>query len=247
MKIVAAFALALFALNVAAQVAEPVGPSKVLAISEVQGTGLQSPMIGQRVMVEGVAVYAGSPADQQAGMYLQSVKWGSDRHASNAIYVVLSPATSRIKRDVLVRVTGTVAELGTAPNTMTALVDAHLQILGAAKRPSTSFPGAQIDEFGLERYEGVSLIYSVTVTGADHLRDRGELDVSLDGRLFSPTEVATPGKAANSVAEKNARRLVVVDDSLDLQAPASQWYLQWPVSQKTPLRVGESLSFWGVL
>jgi len=73
------------------------------------------------------------------------------------------------------------------------------------------------------------------------------MEVSLGGRLFAPTEVATPGAAAGKIAEANARHTLTIDDSLDPQAPANPWYLQWPVSNKVPYRTGMPLFVNGVL
>lgn len=228
----------------AADAAQPT----VIAISEVQGTGLQSPMVGQRVTVEGVAVYAGNPAEAKTGLFLQSAKRDGEGKASTAIYVMLPPAAAAPPGRTLLRVTGTVAELGKDAVTMTALVDTHIDAKGIAPAPSNlELPIRELDQLGLERFEGEVRNYWVTVMSSDRLGDRGELDVSLDGRLFSPTEVAAPGKPANRVAERNARRLITVDDSLDAQAAASAWFLRWPVDGKFPVRAGTPLHFRGVV
>lgn len=220
----------------------------VMAISEVQGTGLQSPMVGQRVTVEGVAVYAGNPAEAKTGLFLQSAKRDGEGKASTAIYVMLPPAAAAPPGRTLLRVTGTVAELGKDAATMTALVDTHIDAKGIVPTPSPlETPIRIVDQLGLERFEGEVRNYRVTVMSSDRLGDRGEMDVSLDGRLFSPTEAAAPGKPANLVAERNARRLITVDDSLDPQAAASTWYLRWPVDGKFPVRAGTPLHFRGVV
>lgn len=220
----------------------------VMAISEVQGTGAQSPMVGQRVTVEGVAVYAGNPAEAKTGLFLQSAKRDGEGKASTAIYVMLPPAAAAPPGRTLLRVTGTVAELGKGAATMTALVDTHIEAKGIVPPPSPlETPIRIVDQLGLERFEGEVRNYRVTVMSSDRLGDRGEMDVSLDGRLFSPTEVAAPGKPANLVAERNARRLITVDDSLDPQAAASTWYLRWPVDGKFPVRAGTALHFRGVV
>jgi uncharacterized protein len=218
----------------------------VMTISEVQGTGQQSQLGGQRVTVEGIPVYAGDPARTRIGFYLQGLKFDKASKASDSIYVVLPPALAPPKERV--RITGTVAELGSAPNTMTALVDVQMKLLGAAKKPFTGFfPFELIERNGIEAYEGHASTFWVTVLSSDHLFDRGELEVSFDGRLFAPTEVATPGQAAKLVAEKNQQRTITLDDSRELDAPASQWYLPWAMSEKAPYRTGTPLFVTGVI
>jgi len=219
----------------------------VIAISEVQGTGLQSPMLGQRVTVEGIPQYAGDPTQTRVGMYLHSATFDSKSQGSRSIYVVLPPAAALPKVNVIARVTGTVSEIGPAPNSMTALVDVHIEPQGPAPKRGGFFPPRMIDEQGFESFEGHSATYVVTVLSSDHLFDRGELQVSLEGRLYTPTEVASPGTAAGHIAEFNARRMVTIDDSLDPQAPASQWYLRWPMSNRVPYRTGMPYFVNGVL
>lgn len=223
----------------------------VIAISEVQGTGLQSPMVGQRVTVEGVAAYAGNPGTTPTGLYLQSVagkELKENSKASNAIYTLLPPAMKPPERETLLRVTGTVAELGKGADTMTALVDVHIEARG--RHPllvdQISFSD-RWDKAGLEALEGKNGVYFLTVLDANHLLDRGELMASLDGRLFTPTEIASPGADAREIATRNAARTVIVDDALDAQAPASHWYLTRPIDGAFPLRTGTGVAVKGVL
>jgi len=229
--------------------AAPPGESAppVLSIGSVQGTGAQSPLLGQRVAVEGVAVYAGDPALPPAGLYLQGLKHDSDPASSEAIYVELPANAPRYASDQLLRITGTVTELGTGRDTMTALASAEIAVVGDAEKKRFSIFPARLVEPGLERFEGHASIYSVTVTGTDRLRARGELQASLDGRLPAPTEVAAPGHDARTVARRNALLGLVVDDERDPDAPASSWYLSKPQDDEAPLRVGTTMAVFAVL
>ena len=246
------FAASFFSLAVAGcAMSTPARPAqdsapKIVTIGEVQGSGAQSPMVGQRVTVEGVPVYAGNPDLPREGFYLQSMEWDKDPRTSEAIYVAL-PAGAPAYRGRL-RVTGTVAEIGKGQDTMTSLVDAQVDSMGEAKASAEPrAPTHRLDELGLEAFEGMRMMYGFIVTGSGHLEDRGELYISLDGRLFAPTEIALPGDAARAVAEKNARRQLVLDDAIDPKAPASTWFLRWSVSPERPLRYGEALYVSGVL
>jgi len=183
----------------------------VIAISAVQGSGLQSPMVGQRVTVEGIAVYAGNPQATPVGLYLQSTKPDVAGKASNAIYVVLPPAMMAPARSSLLRVTGTVAELGKGKDTMTSLVDVQVETHGVGKVSWPSFNPARLDELGLERHEGEALTWQVVVADTGHYDDRGEIEASLGQRLFTPTEVAAPCVAAPDSAKTHSAPPPVLD------------------------------------
>lgn len=219
----------------------------VLPIGSVQGPGAQSPMLGQRVAVEGVAVYAGDPALPPAGLYLQSAAVDADPRTSDAIYVELPAGAPRYGRDQLLRITGTVIELGKGEDSMTALADAQIRVVGTGRLRQERFSTRELDEQGLERYEAAFLSYALTVTGADRLQDRGELYVSLEGRLFAPTELAAPGAAARALAVRNRRRQLLLDDAIDPAAPANAWYLPQRMSAGYPLRYGTPLNLHGVI
>lgn len=226
--------------------AAPRPAADVLPIGAVQGPGAQSPLLGQRVTVEGVAVYAGNPERPPPGLYLQALEPDKDPRTSDAIYVELPAGMSRYRHDQRLRVTGVVAELGNGQDTMTAIVNPEIAVIGTGEKRYGFFP-PRLAEEGLERFEAHASRYPATIVASDHLQDRGELAISLGGRLFSPTEVAAPGAPARAVARRNALLRIVVDDDRNLEAPATPWYLPWPQDETRPLRVGTTLSIAAVL
>ena len=81
----------------------------------------------------------------------------------------------------------------------------------------------------------------LTITGNSGLAGYGELALSFGGRLYTPTEIALPGAAANAVAQDNARRLVLLDDNRSSKDPKNLWFLKQPLTDAAPVRVGSVL------
>jgi len=104
-------------------------PDGVLPIGAVQGVGERSPLEGETVTVQGVLT-ARFPG--RAGFFLQSAPGEADRDptTSDAIFISLSEdAAFVLEPGDRVRVTGTVAELGTGPRTLTAILAGDLVAL----------------------------------------------------------------------------------------------------------------------
>ncbi|GGD50877.1 ExeM/NucH family extracellular endonuclease [Pseudoxanthomonas indica] len=84
----------------------------------------------------------------------------------------------------------------------------------------------------------VRIVVPLTVTGTDQAERFGELTVAFDGRLWQPSEVATPGSAAfKQVVSDNARRRLVLDDGSNERDPKT---ISWLGDQALP-RVGAQL------
>jgi predicted extracellular nuclease len=91
-----------------------------------------------------------------------------------------------------------------------------------------------------EPYEGmlVSIPAPLTIDGTYNFERYGEMIVSFDGRLFTPTEVADPGPAAEAVERENDVRRFVLDDGNIHALSGSPVYLPSGVDASRPLRTG---------
>jgi len=78
-----------------------------------------------------------------------------------------------------------------------------------------------------ERLEGMRIVApeALSVTESRNADSFGELRLSSDGVLSTPTEVAEPGPAAAAVAAANARRNVILDDAKSPSNPRPVPYL----------------------
>ncbi|PLS67567.1 MAG: hypothetical protein CV045_12870, partial [Cyanobacteria bacterium M5B4] len=157
-----------------------------------------------------------------------------------------------------VRVTGTVAEFGTAPNTITQLSSvSNVTVISTGNplpTPATvTLPVTNIND--LERFEGMRVTFpqTLTVTENFNLARFGELQLSADGRRFQPTEFIDPNDnprsgtnftgnsnvaAVTAQQDLNNRRAIILDDGLSGQNVATVPFLN---SQNTR-RVGDTVT-----
>lgn len=222
------------------------GTPKVLPIGTVQGNGAQSPMVGQRVTVEGVVV--GSFARGLGGIFVQQPDSDGDDSTSDGLFVALTDGMEAPARFSRVRVSGTVAEAGSGRDTMTTLTEPEIEILPGTLRWQMRQLAAPADQHAdWERYEGmyVDIAVPLTITGHERLDRFGELDVRFGGRGYQPTEVARGTDAVRKVRDDNARRMLILDDGRTSENPKDLWFLP---SDKEAMRVGATIqSVQGVL
>lgn len=222
----------------------------LLRIGQVQGSGTSSPLAGQDVAVEGVvnAVFEGL-----GGFFLQSATGEDDGDpaTSDGIFVTgLDAPHPDVAPGRRVRVEGTVAELGTAPPTLTAIRAREvtpLEMLGEDAIPVAVLRETPASPDDWERLEGmrVRIEAPLTVTGQSGLQRFGELITSFEGRLFQPSELVAPGPELEALAARNAARTLVLDDGSNEQNPREIPYLAslpdgWP-SHDAPFRAGTEL------
>lgn len=209
--------------------ADPGDGSRPVRVRNVQGRGHHSPLAG-----EDVAAVAGvvTAVDPRGGFYLQDPEGDDDPSTSEGILV--RPATGQpgVAVGDLVRVSGTVAEVGRAQDLpLTALVGATVSVvdrgrplpapvvLGAAGRP---VPANVIDDDGLAVFEpdrdGVDFFESLEGMRVEVQRavvvgptsDRGEVVVVGDhGGGAGPWVGRRGGGLLTSDADPNPERIVI--------------------------------------
>ena len=234
-------------------------------IHDVQGTEGYSPLTSAMVTVQGVVVadYQGA-APALGGFYLQETDADadSDPATSEGIWIADQSFLSAIDVSVgdVVQVTGTVSE----SSSLTQLVNlTAVTTLGTATLPavtSVSLPTASSIAF--ERYEGMRVQFpqplSVTSnSGSGSITDTyarfGELELSADGPLTSPTEIIDPNDspasgtsitgrsnvpAIRAQENANALRSIFLDDASFADTPDPTPYLN---AQGTR-RVGDTVT-----
>ena len=213
--------------------------SATTPINKVQGAGFMSPMINQNTTIQGV-VTADFQSTSLQGFAMQEEDAGHDSNplTSEGIFVF---STKEVKVGDLIQVTGKVTESFdltslTAVSTIkhcasgTAITPAPLTL----PLPTPHFP---------ERLEGmlVDLGKGLTVTDNRHHLYRGELVLS-NGRLFQPTHIVPPGRAARAAAKTSALNQIILDDHSNRLNP---WPLINPDGRRfnalNPVRTGSTL------
>ncbi len=217
-------------------------------ISEIQGTGMVSPLEGRIVQTSGVVVADFQGLDELRGFYLQDAIGDGDAATSDGLFIY-DPEGKDVSVGDRVTVTGRVIEfngLTEISRPTSVLVDGK-----ASVAPTEVFLPETVNN-ALERFEGmlVRIVPRMTVSQNFFLGRYGQLtlaspdDGGIVGRLFQPTQIFPPGAAAETLADENQRRLLVLDDGRDVSAwgdhPRPVPYLE--MAPMAVIRVGDQVS-----
>ena len=213
----------------------------ITKIAEIQGDGATSPLVDQKVNVQGVVT-----ADFQGGLggfFIEELKAGGDPEASRGVYVYTGSAPQAVKPGDFVQLSATVTEYrgksDQLPGTVTELTGVgDLSVCGSGltvEPAALTLPATASD---LEKYEGmlVSVPQQLSVTDNYGLGRYGELSLSVGGRLFNPTN----GNTSATEAQNDARR-ILLDDGNTEQNPAPILYLTSSDPATATRRVGDTV------
>ncbi len=229
-------------------------------IHTVQGSGNQSPLANTVVTVEGIVTADFQGANQLKGFYIQApdAEADADVTTSEGIFVYTNLTPYAVAPGDRVSVTATVTEFGTAPNTLTELVTPTITTISNGNAlpviVDVALPVAAVGD--LERYEGMRVRFTQSLTVSDHfdLAHFGEVTLTANGRALQPTnEVdlndAVPsgttssgnsnGAAVTAFADLNVRSSILLDDASTLTYPAVVPFVD-PVDHT--LRLGSTVS-----
>jgi predicted extracellular nuclease len=218
--------------------AEP-GPPR--SIGDLQGSAARSPYEGREVSLQGVVT--GNFVSGLEGFFMQDASGAEDGNptTSDGLFVVWKrDAQPKVRRGEKLQVSGRVVELGSRAPTLTALVDARIEVLGRAAVQATVVGSAPARAQDWEALEGMWLRLPgpLVVSGNGNLLRYGELQLAFGERLRAPTDVAAPGAKAQAVAEDNRRRGLIIDDARSAENPRRLWFLEAPLSDQQSLRAG---------
>ncbi|MFC1852643.1 ExeM/NucH family extracellular endonuclease [candidate division CSSED10-310 bacterium] len=214
--------------------------SSATSIHDIQGDGSVSPLTGQYYTIEGVvtAIYQDSDTGIR-GFFVQEEEsdWDSDPETSEGIFIYDNNFGVLVSEGDLVRVHGKVSEYNglTELNYVSAVTICDQNQAAPAVDVSLPF---QSDTF-LERYEGmlVTLPQTLTVTDTYNLGRYGEFVLS-NGRLFTPTNIVSPGSAAAAQQAENDLNRILVDDGSMGENPEPIIFPQPELSALNTLRCG---------
>ncbi|MDZ5661811.1 ExeM/NucH family extracellular endonuclease [Nocardioides sp. S-58] len=202
----------------------------LIPISDVQGTGAVSPLVGQNVKTRGV-VTATYPSGGFFGFYIQTPGSGAanidlaTHTASDAVFVRQTTGTVSAGVGAYVEVTGRVTEFAGA--TQVEVVPANIKVLDedpadVITTTTATWPRAAAQKESLEgmRYRPTG---DFTVTNTFSTNNFGEVGLAQGTKpLTQRTEVELPGPAASSATEAdNLARGVVLDDGASTNFLAS--------------------------
>ncbi|MDZ7346309.1 MAG: ExeM/NucH family extracellular endonuclease, partial [candidate division KSB1 bacterium] len=208
-------------------------------IHDIQGKGDVSPYnCRSDVTVEGVVVGSFQGSNGLGGFFLQEETHQADDDPSTSEGLFVYCDTPTVTAGEFVRVTGTVSEFYGRTQLYSVV---SLLKLGTAALPNpaiVTLPVASHEDW--ERYEGmrVTISTSLSITGLGNWVKYGEVELAANDRLYVPTQVASPGTAAQSYKSFNDRSRIQLDDGNRAAYPS-------PIPHMIagqPLRVGTMVS-----
>jgi predicted extracellular nuclease len=212
-------------------------------IYAIQGAGNTSPLAGQTVTTVGVVTRVNNNS-----FFLQDLVGDANPATSDGILVFTSSAPT-VAAGNLVRLTGRVTEFNTgaaanadtAAHTVTELTTiSNLSVIGTGQSISPvvlTLPLPVGEDF--ERYEGMLVTINGPLTASqNYFQGRyGQVTLSAQGRLETPTNRVRPGPDALALNAANARRSFILDDGTSLQNPNPMPY----TGADNTLRAGDTV------
>ncbi|MDD2739740.1 MAG: ExeM/NucH family extracellular endonuclease [Methylomonas lenta] len=185
-------------------------------ISAVQGAGAVSPVNGSVQQVEAIVTANFQGSANLNGFFLQQPEVDTNPATSEGLFVASNLSVSIGDR---VRVVGTVAEtygMTRLANVSSVEVCSSGHVLPTPVAVSLPFDQAGNDP---EHWEGmlINLPQTLTVTENYNLARYGEILLSSNGRLLTPTQIALPGQAAIDAEADNTLNQLLVDDGSNTQ------------------------------
>lgn len=187
-------------------------------ISQVQGSGPESPLVGKQVTVEAVVTFDARGPGGWQGVYLQQPDHQQDDDPATSEALFVYRLQGELEPGQKVRVSGTVKEF----HGLTELTNARLEAdCGPTPMPAAVvldrlWPVATPPE-ALENMR-VRLAVPLTVIDSHHLARYGELTLAPD-RQWIPTQRMPPGPEAHRRFQTQERQRLTLDDGSGIRGP----------------------------
>ncbi|GAQ84233.1 hypothetical protein KFL_001810135 [Klebsormidium nitens] len=221
-------------------------------ISTINGNGAAPNLVNTTVVVRGFLTGAFDAPGQLSGFFIQTPDMlaDDDTTTSNGIFVYFGSSRANFMATAVgdeVQVSGTVANFNGLPE-ITMITSVAVCSIGnalPAVRPIMLSPMAQ----NLRQYLSMLVSFGpepLTVTDVFQDDFYGEIELSVNGRRYVPTQIAAPGDPARAVAAANAAQTILIDDGSSRTGSSSPLNpIPYPapgLSDSNPIRVGYTLT-----
>ncbi len=206
----------------------------------IQGSGLTTPVFGTTVVVEAVVVGSYQGPGQFSGFFLQERddRVDDDPMTSEGIFVFHS--STAVAPGDLVRVRGTATEFNNLTQ-IASVTTANITVCDTGYSVTPAEMTLPVDDMmAWEAVEGmlVSFTHDLHVTEHFNLGRFGEVHLSVNDRLWNPTNIVTPGAPALALQDLNDRSRIILDDGLNIQNPDPVIYPDPKLTYTNTLRTG---------
>jgi predicted extracellular nuclease len=213
------------------------GDGTETAIHAIQGASFTTPDAGLVRVIEGVVTGDFDGAGGLGGYFVQEEDADADSDPLTSEGIVVAATSSSVPGEI-VRLRGTVGE--SFGHTQLSAVDQSATCGGTAA-VSTSSVNLPVASFiGLEQFEGMLTSFGQTLSATETftLGRFGEVSLSSGGRLYTPTQLVSPGAAAIALQDLNNRNRIQLDDNSNVQNPPVVPYL----GLDDTLRIGDTVA-----
>lgn len=211
-------------------------------IHMIQGSAAASPLVGQTHTIEGIVT--GDYQDLTSGLkgfFVQEEDSAADTDplTSEGIFVYDNGFGINVAAGDLVRVSGLVTEFSDLTELSNLTQVLVCSSGGSVAATTVNLPVASLGDW--ETYEGmlVTFLQKLVVTDNYELGRYGEVELSVNDRLWQPTSIAAPGAAALAQQELNNRSRIQLDDGSNVQNPLP---LPPYLRAQNTLRLGDSIT-----
>lgn len=209
-------------------------------IATIQGSGAASSLIGSNASIEAIVVADFQNINQLGGFFVQEEDADTDGNAntSEGIYVV---STTPVAVGDRVRVTGAAAETFQ----LTQISASNVSVCASNQTLPTpapiSLPVTSLNDFEATEGMSIAIAQTLTVNETFQLGRYGQLLLA-NGRLPQPTNIVTPGAAANALQAQNNLNKLMMDDASNLQNPDPVTFPAPGLSATNTLRSGDTVA-----
>lgn len=187
----------------------------------IQGSGLTTPIFGTTVVVEAVVVGSYQGTGQFSGFFLQSLDDDADDDPMTSEGLFVFHAATPVEVGDLVRVRGTATEFNSLTQ-LGSVTTGNVVVCGSGYEVTPVEMTLPVDSMmAWEAVEGmlVSFNHDLVVTEHYNLGRFGEVMLSVNDRLWNPTNVVPPGAPAQAMQDLNNRSRIFLDDGRNVQNP----------------------------
>jgi predicted extracellular nuclease/DNA/RNA endonuclease YhcR with UshA esterase domain len=209
-----------------------------MPINFIQGDGLATPIFGATVVVEAVVVGSYQASGQFSGYFLQSLDDDADDDPMTSEGIFVFNTGTLVAPGDLVRVRGTATEF----NNLTQIASvSNVAICATGQSVTPAEMTLPVDDMlEWEAVEGmlVNFSHDLVVTEHYNLGRFGEVMLSVNDRLWNPTNVVAPGPPALALQDLNNRSRIYLDDGRNVQNPDPVIYPDPKLTYTNTLRTG---------